>query len=191
MRDLNSSLDIKAIIAAVLTVGVIAFVILSVVQIGTMGELGRMLEDEMLISESHRYDIRRLTQLKEQFIKNGEASEEVSARIPSQTDEAGIIQSVQDMADLSHSELISVSFDPEIAGADVIEVPIYITVNTNYYSLVQFLDSMREQERFFNLTSLKIQKDETTGILNVTVGASAYYCSPAPAASDTEGSANG
>lgn len=173
MRDINEYLDAKTVIIIVLAILIVILAVLCLRQWGNMSDLSEMIEEESLKNLSYQSEIVKLRKEKDDIAENGR-EEEIYKKMPLAPDEAELITGINTLCKDTFGILRDITFLSRKEQGTYIEMPFTITLISNYYSLVQFLEGIGMSERFIQLTGLDITVDEESDLLNVTISASAF-----------------
>jgi len=173
MRDINEYLDAKTVIIIVLAILITILAVLCLRQWGNMSDLSEMIDEEALKNQLYHSEIVKLRKEKED-IAEGDKEEEIYKRMPPTPDEAGLIAGINTLCKDTSGILRDITFLSRNKKDTYIEMPFTITLISNYYSLVRFLEGLGMSERFIQLTGLDIKADEEYDLLNVTISASAF-----------------
>ena len=173
MRDINEYLDAKAVIIIVLACLAMIFAILCLRQYKNISDIAVLIDSETEKSEDYQAEITELRKKRDEEKTEG-PEEDIFKLMPQVPDEAGLIASIDRLCRETSSSLRDVSFLSRNENPDYLEIPFNITIHTDYFSLVRFLEGLSASERFIQLTGLDINADGDNELLNIGISASAF-----------------
>lgn len=174
MRDINEFLDAKAVIIIVLLLSIIGMMILLFMQVDALSHVSLLEEEAIYQNTQLKAEIQRLSELKKNSSENGLEDVAAEVVINQDPDEAGILQNIQEVTDRSNSLLQSISFGAFAENEEVKALPLTISVETNYYSLIDFLRMIEEQPRYYEVSSISIVAQEIPGTITAEINLLTY-----------------
>jgi Tfp pilus assembly protein PilO len=173
VKDINEYLDAKAVIMIVMIIVVAICGILCFRQ----WEDYDSLRDRTLGEEQRNRVLQsELSALRRQREENSDSNfeEEMQARMPSEPDEAGLIEVINNAFDNTSGYVLDIRFHSREEKSGYIEMPFTIYMMTNYKTLVQILRQLQDSDRYIRLTGFTISANDELGALSVVVNASAF-----------------
>lgn len=181
IRDINEYLDAKTVILFVLAVAALVFTIIFINQWVALRETEALINVESLANSYYQSSITALTTRQRELDEEGKAEEEaLLKKIPSIPDEAGLIEIIDQLGAETASDVSDIAFETRTLRENIVEMPVTISLVTDYYAFINFLEGLRDCGRFIQPSSFDISTDtELGGVLSITLHANAYAFSGA------------
>lgn len=174
MKDINEYLDAKTVIIAVLSILVIIIAVLSFQQWSNISKINALMNEQTVLNTQYQKSIQAIKEAQQEKPTNIEEEEIILAKIPATPDEAGLIENINALCASTSSDLKDIKFNARIERESYVELPLSVTLSTNYYSLVTLLEGLNSGERFLQPTGIEISALEETGLLSVIIDVSAF-----------------
>jgi len=123
-----------------------------------------------------------LLQQRREYQANADLYREKTAKyqvmIPEQPQEEEILRSLRLIAEEYELSVQEIRFDARVANAEIgyVQMPVAITVEGSYSSLIQMLDHLRWSGRIYRVDQVNINlAGETRGAINAVLTANVFY----------------
>ncbi len=100
----------------------------------------------------------------------------LAGKIPKEPAEYDIIKHIEDLSKLSSSNLVKIQFNDRLKKNNITEMPIELSFNGEYTSLIEFMNNLSIGERLIRIDKIQIYKEEdASGTINVNFTANAFF----------------
>jgi type IV pilus assembly protein PilO len=160
-------LRLKTPLKVALTVGVLA-AIFAVYYFLFYGDLSADIASastgqESLKKEKDSYEKRKKEYVayREELRKLQDEQRELLKALPKKAEIPSFISSVQEQAELSGLEVLSINIDPESPEELYVKIPVRMEVRGNYHSLTKFFKNVSELRRIVNIENFGLTVERT------------------------------
>jgi type IV pilus assembly protein PilO len=152
---------IKAAITAVLLVGLCGLYYL-LFYTDLSGEIATATQGQnQLKTEKDSYEKRKREYVayRDELRKLQEEQRELLKALPKKAEIPSFISSVQEQAELSGLEVLSMNIEPEAPEELYVRIPVRMEVRGNYHSLTKFFKNVSELRRIVNIENFALMVD--------------------------------
>ena len=144
-------------------------------QLGDMQRNREQLQEEEIALAQAQEELQELYRIRDQASLYQEQMVYYEGKIPQKPEEAKLLYYLQELEEESTQNFIQVRFGDRQPGEGLTEMPLEISFEGNYTSLLLLLEEMREGERALRLDDLRIARGESPGDLTVEISACAFH----------------
>ncbi|AGL02058.1 type 4a pilus biogenesis protein PilO [Desulfoscipio gibsoniae] len=161
-----------------LALGIIALLLLFLFnsQLSALKEARLALQQERLASDQTQARLQELLQLRDQAAALEEQAESMERLLPAEPQEDLLILDIDTICEDAGVELKQIRFEKRVDRKDYIEMPLKMTFEGGYYSVLSLFNQMQEGPRALRVDEVKVVQggQDQTG-LKADVKASAFY----------------
>ncbi len=115
-----------------------------------------VIKQEEVALEQLKSQYEYLTKLKEKAPEYEELLKVYQQKIPDTLPQNELINYVQQIASLSNIQLIQIAYEGRIPAGQYIEIPMTMTLEGSYYSILSFLNNARDGKHLIRIDDLNI-----------------------------------
>lgn len=174
MKMVNKSVS-NQILLVLLIITVTCFAIIIYLEYKNIGDIQykiTMAQDDLLKSQVR---LQVLNKLKEDYPQFEQKLALYGRLIPDTPDEQDIIKDMDRLLNASGARLKHISFDGSEPSEGFVAMPMSITIDANYFSLLNFLDALDGYNRLIRIDSISMGRQSDTSELNVNMSCRAFY----------------
>lgn len=170
------NVNLKEVLILVLVLLALAGMVFLVYnQLEEMQRTREKLQEEEIALAQAEAELQELYQIRDQAPLYQERLVYYEGKIPPEPGESKLLNYLQELEKKSTQNFVQVSFGDRQPGEKLTEIPLELSFEGNYTSLLLLLEEMREGERALRLDNIRIAPGEHPGDLMVEISACAFH----------------
>lgn len=172
----KKGLSSNSVILILSGIVIILLVVLNIWNINRINKINEQVKTETVKLDKNKGVLDELNKLILMKPELEFAHRVLSGKIPKEPKEYDIIKYIEDLSKISSSNLVKIQFNDRTKKNSITEMPVELSFNGEYTSLIEFMKNLSIGERLFRIDKIQIYKEEdASGIINVNITANAFY----------------